>query len=269
MNDVLRDIPRPLVSPLLDGPAALNGARITHGFFTRKGGVSEGIYAGLNVGAGSNDDQEKVTENRRRVANFLAVAPDHLMTVHQVHSPDVVHVTAPFTGERPKADAMVTSVPGIAIGALSADCGPVLFADHQAGVIGSAHAGWRGALTGVLENTIEAMIGLGAKRENIVAVLGPTIGPDHYEVGPEFRAEFTAKDPSYTQYFKASGKEGHSLFDLWTFITDRLTSAGVKADCLRQCTYANEDAFYSYRRTTHRKEPDYGRQIAAIAIIAD
>ncbi|WP_343312441.1 peptidoglycan editing factor PgeF [Brucella sp. BE17] len=269
MNESLRDQPHPLLSRLLDGQAGHNGARIAHGFFTRRGGVSEGIYAGLNVGAGSNDAPEKVTENRRRVADFLGVAPDHLMTVHQVHSPDVVHVTGPITGERPKADAMVTSVPGIAIGALSADCGPVLFADHAAGVIGAAHAGWRGALTGVLENTIEAMIGLGARRENIVAVLGPTIGPDNYEVGSEFRAEFTAKDSSYTKYFRTSGKEGHHLFDLWTFITDRLTSAGVEADCLRQCTYANEDEFYSYRRTTHRKEPDYGRQIAAIAIIAD
>jgi len=164
---------------------------------------------------------------------------------------------------------MVTNVPGIAIGALSADCGPVLFADHEAGVIGSAHAGWRGAFTGVLENTIEAMIELGAKRENIVAVLGPTIGPENYEVGPEFYAEFTGKDVSYDKYFQPSGKEGHKLFDLWTFITDRLAKANVKAEALRQCTYANEDQFYSYRRTTHRNEPDYGRQIAAIAIVND
>ncbi len=265
----MTDQPQPLRSKLLDGPAAQNGTRIVHGFFTRKGGVSQGIYKGLNVGAGSNDEPEKVTENRRRVAETLGVAPDHLMSVHQVHSPDVVHVTAPFTGERPKADAMVTNVPGLAIGALSADCGPVLFADHQAGVIGSAHAGWRGALTGVLENTIDAMIGLGAKRENIVAVLGPTIGPDNYEVGPEFYSAFLERNPAYTAYFQPSDKPEHKLFDLWTFITDRLSAAGVKAEALRACTYADGEQFYSYRRTTHRKEPDYGRQIAAIAIIND
>ncbi|MDT6939091.1 peptidoglycan editing factor PgeF [Brucella pseudogrignonensis] len=265
----MTDKPQPLRSPLLDGPAGTNGKRIAHGFFTRKGGVSDGIYAGLNVGSGSNDVPELVTENRRRVAETLGVAPDHLITVHQVHSPDVVYVTEPLSTPRPKADAMVTNIPGIAIGALSADCGPVLFADHQAGVIGSAHAGWRGAFTGVLENTIEAMIKLGAKRENIIAVLGPTIGSDNYEVGPEFYAEFTGKDASFATYFQPSDKEDHKLFDLWAFITDRLAAAGVKADALRECTYADEDQFYSYRRTTHRGEPDYGRQIAAIAIIKD
>ncbi|KAB2733715.1 peptidoglycan editing factor PgeF [Brucella intermedia] len=265
----MTDMPQPLRSPLLEKPVGQNGKRIAHGFFTRKGGVSDGIYTGLNVGSGSNDVPEKVAENRRRVAESLGVAPDHLMTVHQVHSPDVLLVTEPFGSPRPKADAMVTNVPGIAIGALSADCGPVLFADHEAGIIGSAHAGWRGAFGGVLENTIEAMIGLGAKRENIVAVLGPTIGPDNYEVGPEFYAEFIGRDPAYTAYFRPSDKAGHKLFDLWTFITDRLTKAGVQAESLRQCTYADEDQFYSYRRTTHRNEPDYGRQIAAIAIIED
>lgn len=265
----MTDKPQPLRSPLLEGPAGQNGRRIAHGFFTREGGVSEGIYAGLNVGAGSNDAPEKVAENRRRVAGWLGVAPDSLLTVHQVHSPDVLHVTEPFAGPRPKADAMVTNVPGIAIGALSADCGPVLFADHAAGVIGSAHAGWRGAFTGVLENTVDAMIGLGAKCENIVAVLGPTIGPDNYEVGPEFHAEFLGRNAAYAAYFAPSQKDGHQLFDLWSFITDRLTQAGVQAEALRRCTYAEEDRFYSYRRTTHRKEPDYGRQIAAIALLTD
>lgn len=265
----MTDKPQPLRSSLLDGPAGSNGKRIAHGFFTRKGGVSNGIYAGLNVGSGSNDIPELVTENRRRVAEALGVASDHLITVHQVHSPDVVYVAEPLSTPRPKADAMVTNIPGIALGALSADCGPVLFADHEAGVIGSAHAGWRGAFTGVLENTVDAMIKLGAKRENIIAVLGPTIGPDKYEVGPEFYAEFTLKDPSFVKYFQPSKKDDHKLFNLWTFITDRLTAAGVKADALRQCTYADEDQFYSYRRTTHRNEPDYGRQIAAITIIRD
>ncbi|MFQ0813526.1 polyphenol oxidase [Brucella anthropi] len=265
----MTDTPQPLRSPLLEKPVGQNGKRIAHGFFTRKGGVSDGIYRGLNVGIGSNDAPEKVAENRRRVAESLGVAPGHLMTVHQVHSPDVVHVTEPLGMPRPKADAMVTNVPGIALGALSADCGPVLFADHQAGVIGSAHAGWRGAFGGVLENTIEAMIGLGARRENIVAVLGPTIGPENYEVGPEFHAEFIGRDPKYTAYFRPSKKPEHHLFDLWTFITDRLTKAGVQAGSLRQCTYADEEQFYSYRRATHRNEPDYGRQIAAIAIKKD
>ncbi|MFD1199378.1 peptidoglycan editing factor PgeF [Brucella gallinifaecis] len=265
----MSDKPQPLRSPLLDGPAGQNGKHIVHGFFTRKGGVSEGIYSGLNVGSGSNDVPQLVQENRRRVAETLGVAPDHLITVHQVHSPDVIYVTKPLGTPRPKADAMVTDIPGIAIGALSADCGPVLFADHQAGIIGSAHAGWRGAFTGVLENTIEAMIRLGAKRENIIAVLGPTIGPENYEIGPEFYSEFTGKDPSFAKYFQPSAKDDHKLFDLWAFITDRLTAAGVKAEALRQCTYADEKQFYSYRRTTHRGEPDYGRQIAAIAIVTD
>lgn len=265
----MTDMLQPIRSPLLDKPAGQGGTRIAHGFFTRRGGVSDGIYAGLNVGSGSNDVPEKVVENRRRVAESLGVAPDRLVTVHQVHSPDVIHVTAPLPDPRPKADAMVTNVPGIAIGALSADCGPVLFADHEAGVIGSAHAGWRGAFGGVLENTVEAMIGLGARRENIVAVLGPAIGPENYEVGPEFHAEFIGRNPAYTAYFRPSDKPDHKLFDLWTFITDRLAGAGVQAEALRQCTYADEDQFYSYRRTTHRREPDYGRQIAAIAIIKE
>lgn len=263
----MNEKPQPLRSHLLDGPAGQNGLRVSHGFFTRKGGVSSGIYAGLNVGGGSDDFPENVQENRHRVASYLGVVPDNLLTVHQVHSPDVIPVTEPFGAPRPKADAMVSNVPGIAIGALSADCGPVLFADHQAGVIGSAHAGWRGALTGVLENTINAMIELGAQRENIVAVLGPTIGPDNYEVGPEFYAQFIDKDQTFTTYFKPSAKVDHKLFDLWAFIIDRLTGAGVKAEALRQCTYADEDQFYSYRRATHRNEVDYGRQIAAIAII--
>lgn len=262
----MSDTPKPLRSPLLDTVDSSADKRIVHGFFTRRGGISTGIYAGLNVGGGSDDVAAHVEHNRQLVAKTLGVAAENLMTVHQVHSPDVLTITAPFQPPRPKADAMVTNVPGIALGALSADCGPVLFADHQAGVIGSAHAGWRGALSGVLENTIEAMINLGAKRENIVAVLGPTIGPDNYEVGPEFYAEFTAKDPSYQSYFRPSSNDEHKMFDLWRFITDRLTAAGIKASALEQCTYAHEDQFFSYRRATHRNEPDYGRQIAAIAI---
>ncbi|PYE87349.1 peptidoglycan editing factor PgeF [Phyllobacterium leguminum] len=258
--------PAPIHQPLLDAGKD-NG--ITHGFFTRQGGVSEGIYHSLNIGAGSNDEPRNVAENRRRVAESLGVEPEKLLTVHQVHSPDVVTVTAPFNGERPKADAMVTNVPGIALGALSADCGPVLFADIEARVIGSAHAGWRGAIDGVLENTVEAMIALGAERSRIVAVLGPTIGPENYEVGQEFFAQFIARVASYERYFRPSAQENHHMFDLWSFILDRLKAAGVQADAVKECTYADETRFFSYRRATHRKEPDYGRQISAIAIVGE
>ncbi|RCS25547.1 peptidoglycan editing factor PgeF [Phyllobacterium salinisoli] len=257
------DRPAPIRSPLLQ---AGDGKNIVHGFFTRQGGISQGIYQGLNVGAGSHDQPQHVAENRRKVAQSLGVQPDHLLTVHQVHSPDVIIVTRPFEGERPKADAMVTATPGIALGALSADCGPVLFADIEARVIGSAHAGWRGAIGGVLENTVEAMIALGADRSRIVAVLGPTIGPENYEVGPEFFAQFVERDASYAGYFSPSPQDGYKMFDLWSFIIDRLEAAGVAADALRQCTYANEAQFFSYRRATHRNEADYGRQISAIAI---
>lgn len=258
--------PQPLRSTQLEKPDASSGSTIVHGFFNRVGGISEGIYAGLNVGTGSNDNQDHVSENRRLVAEFLGVKPENLTTVHQVHSPNVVKVTEPLSSPKPQADAMVTNVPGIALGALTADCGPVLFADHQAGIIGAAHAGWRGALGGVLENTITAMIELGAARENIIAVLGPTIGPENYEVGAEFYQQFLRENNDFAQYFAPSVKPEHYMFNLWRFITDRLEKAGVQATALEECTYADETRFFSYRRTTHRAEPDYGRQIAAIAI---
>jgi YfiH family protein len=259
----LHDRPAPLRSSLLGSPET---PRIAHGFFTRKGGVSDGIYRGLNIGTGSNDNREHVLENRRRVAETLGAPLSHLVTVHQVHSPDVITVTAPINGARPKADAMVTATPGIIIGALSADCGPILFSDSEAGVIGAAHAGWRGALDGVLGNTVDAMVALGAKRERINAVLGPTIGPENYEVGAEFHDKFVGTDPSYKSFFRDSVKENHKMFDLWAFITMQLQRAGVNGSSLNLCTYADEDQFFSYRRTTHRKEPDYGRQISAITI---
>ncbi|MEJ1120091.1 peptidoglycan editing factor PgeF [Phyllobacterium sp. CCNWLW109] len=255
--------PAPLRSSLLGSPGQ---NRIDHGFFTRRGGVSDGIYRGLNVGSGSNDNQVNVTENRRRVAETLGVPLSQLVTVHQVHSPDVITVTSPLTGDRPKADAMVTATPGIVIGALSADCGPILFADPDAGVIGAAHAGWRGAIGGVLGNTVEAMIGLGAKRDRIQAVLGPTIGPDNYEVGQEFYEQFVLTNSSFSKFFRESTNENHKMFDLWAFIITQLEQAGVNASALELCTYADEDQFFSYRRTTHRNEPDYGRQISAITI---
>jgi polyphenol oxidase len=255
--------PEPLRSPLL---AKAGAQGIRHGFFTRAGGVSEGVYRGLNIGVGSDDDPALVQENRRRVSEWMGVAPDALLSVYQVHSPDVIVATGPFPGPRPRADAMVTDRAGLALGASSADCGPVLFADAEARVIGAAHAGWKGALAGVLDNTIDAMEKLGAVRERIVAVLGPSIGPENYEVGAEFVERFTDADSGNQRYFKPSKNGGHSMFDLNRYTLDRLRKAGVTAESLDRCTYAEEDLFYSYRRTTHRGEADYGRQISAIVL---
>jgi YfiH family protein len=255
--------PDPVRSPALD---AMLPSGIRHGYFTRLGGVSAGIYEGLNIGTGSHDDPEKIRENRRRVALWMGVAPEHLLTAYQIHSPDVIVVDGPFEGERPKADALVTDTPGIALGVSTADCGPVLFADPERRVIGAAHAGWKGALIGVLENTVAAMERLGASRERIVAVLGPSIGPANYEVGPEFVERFVADDAGNERYFAASSRSGHAMFDLNAYTVDRLKRAGVRAEKLDRCTYAEEDLFYSYRRTTHRKEADYGRQISAIVL---
>ena len=261
MLETLR--PEPIRSPVLE-KFAENGVR--HGFFTRAGGVSQGIYRGLNAGVGSNDSSTDVAENRVRIAAWMGVAPGRLVTLHQVHSADAIVVHEPFGASRPKADAMVTDRPGIALGVLAADCGPVLYADAEAGVVGAAHAGWKGALTGVLEATIEAMEGLGAKRTRIAAVLGPSIGPENYEVGPEFVARFVEADSSNDTYFSPSPSAGHAMFDLNRYTVDRLARAGVEASMIGCCTYADEDDFFSYRRATHRGEPDYGRQISAIAL---
>jgi purine-nucleoside/S-methyl-5'-thioadenosine phosphorylase / adenosine deaminase len=255
--------PEPVRSPALD---ELRNAGIRHGYFTRAGGVSDGIYQSLNIGTGSHDDPEKVRENRRRVAAWMGVRPELLLTAYQIHSPDVLVVRGAFEGERPKADALVTDTPGVALGVSTADCGPVLFADAEARVIGAAHAGWKGAFTGVLENTIAAMERLGAGRERIVAVLGPSIGPGNYEVGPEFIERFETDDAGNRGYFVPSPKAGHAMFDLNGYTVDRLSRAGVMAGKLDRCTYAEEDLFFSYRRTTHRQQPDYGRQISAIVL---
>ena len=253
----------PIQSDALAGHSA-NGIR--HGFFTREGGVSGGLYAGLNVGLGSDDRRDLVEENRARVAGWLGVQPARLASPWQVHSPDAVVVDRPFEGERPQADAIVTATPGLAIGVVTADCGPVLFADARAGVIGAAHAGWKGALTGVLENTISAMETLGAARGNIVAVLGPSISQANYEVGPEFVARFCAAEEGNDRWFSPSHRSEHAMFDLQGYTVDRLARAGVSASMTGHCTYADEPAFFSYRRTTHRAEPDYGRQISAIVL---
>ena len=258
-----RTRPDPLRSPLLDTAAP---AGIRHGYFTRIGGVSEGLYRGLNTGTGSADDQALVRENRRRIAEWMGVPADHLMTAFQIHSPDVIVVREPFSGERPKADGIVTDRPGIAVGASSADCGPVLFADPEARIVGAAHAGWKGAFTGVLENTVAAMESLGAHRENIIAVLGPSISAKNYEVGPEFVERFIAAEAGNSRYFEPAARPGHALFDLNLYTVERLKAAGVTAEALYRCTYAEEDLFYSYRRATHRSEADYGRHVSAIVL---
>ena len=255
--------PSPLQSPALGD---LAGCGIAHGFFTRAGGVSEGLYSGLNVGLGSRDEPARIHENRARVAGWFGSAPENLASLYQVHSPDVVIVSEPATEDRPKADGQATATPGIVLGILTADCGPVLFADPEARVIGAAHAGWKGAFDGVLENTITAMETLGARRKRIVASLGPSISQRNYEVGPEFHARFVERNDEWRRFFAPSAKEGHYLFDLPNLTIGRLRAAGVQADNLDICTYADEDRFFSYRRTTHRNEPDYGRQISAIML---
>ena len=243
-------------------------ARIRHGFFTRSGGVSQGVYASLNGGVGSNDAPDKVAENRARMAATLGVAPDRLLTAYQIHSPDVVVADQPWTRDsRPRADAIVTRTRALAIGISTADCGPLLLADAEAGVIGAAHAGWRGALTGVIEAAIAAMEKLGAERSRIAAALGPTIRQPNYEVGPEFVERFLAADADNARFFAPSERAGHALFDLTGYIADRLQRAGiVNFEDLGLCTYAEPERFFSYRRTTRLGEPDYGRHINAIAL---
>jgi len=254
------------LSPLTHAALALPGIR--HGYFTRQGGVSSGIYATLNGGQGSSDDPALVRENRGRMADWLGVARERFVACYQVHSPDVITVAEPWTRENaPKADAMVTREKGLAIAVSTADCGPVLFADAQAGVVGAAHSGWKGAFTGVLEATLGAMEGLGARRQDIVAVLGPMISAAAYEVGPEFVERFVAVQADNDRFFVPSERKDHAMFDLPAYIRARLTLAGVgRFEDLALCTYADEERFFSYRRVTHRKEPDYGRLIHAIAL---
>jgi polyphenol oxidase len=241
-------------------------ADIPHGFLGRRGGVSEGICWGLNAGLGSHDDAAAVAENRRRAGQ--AVAPDAtLVGLYQIHSADVVTVTAPYPdAERPRADALVTDRPGIALGIVTADCAPVLLADLQAGVIGAAHAGWKGALSGVIDNSIAAMEALGADRARIVAAVGPCIARASYEVDEAFRARFAAEDRETDRFF-ADGKPGHAWFDLEAYVAHRLATAGIgRVETLGEDTYSQPDRFYSYRRATHGGEPDYGRQISLIAL---
>jgi len=250
-----------LASPLL---SAIPGLR--HAFFSRDGGVSGGIYASLNGGIGSSDDPGNVAENRRRMAEQMGVRPENFLSLWQIHSPDAVVASGPWPGERPRADAIVTRTEGLAIGATAADCGPILFVDPSARVIGAAHAGWKGALTGVLESTVAAMEKLGAERSGIVAAIGPLIRQHSYEVGGEFVERFIEADAENAMFFLPSTREGHAMFDLAAFIRMRLENAGVlMIDDTGIDTYSDE-RFYSYRRSVHRKEPDYGRHVHAIAL---
>jgi polyphenol oxidase len=251
-----------LASSLL---SAIPGLR--HAFFTREGGASRGIYESLNGGLGSNDEPATVAENRRRMAEQMGVAADRLINAHQIHSPDALVATGPWpAGPRPKADALVTSTPNLAIAVSTADCGPILFVDPKVRVIGAAHAGWKGALTGILESTIDAMEKLGANRNGIIAAIGPLIRQDSYEVGGEFVERFLDADADNAVYFIPSQREGHAMFDLAGYIRLRLENAGVLTiDDLGIDTYSDERC-YSYRRSVHRNEPDYGRHIHAIAL---
>ena len=245
-------------SPLLDGTH--------HGFFTRRGGASSGIFAGLNCGPGSSDQTAIVQTNRERVAAAMQVPIERLFTIHQTHSADVVVAQDDQPATKPKADALVTATPGTAIAILTADCQPVLFADTKAQVIGAAHAGWRGALDGVLDNTVDAMIKAGAKREDIRAVIGPSISQAAYEVGEEFFERFYDADPENARFF-ANGEAGKYMFDLPAYGLMRLRATGIhEAEWTRHCTYSDPDRFFSFRRSVHRKEADYGRLIASIRL---
>ncbi len=250
----------------IDAARVRGFGEVPHGFLGRRGGVSTGLVAGLKVGLGYADDPAAVAENRRRAA--YAVLPGApLVTAYQVHSADVVTVTQPWPDEaRPRADALVTDRPGILLGILTADCAPVLFLDPQAGVVGAAHAGWKGALAGVTDATLDAMEALGAARGRIVAAIGPCIARASYEVDEAFFARFAAVDPADARFF-ADGRDGHHQFDLEAYVAHRLAAAGVgRVTALGRDTYADAEGYYSFRRATHRGEPDYGRQISLIGL---
>lgn len=254
MQTTLEILTHPLLEP------------VRHGFFTRRGGASSGLFAGLNCGYGSSDQAEMVSINRGRAADAMGVAPTRLATVHQVHSAEVATLRAgddPLSFAKIRADGLVTNQPGVALAVLTADCQPVLLADPQAGVIGAVHAGWRGALAGVLEAAVGAMADLGATR--IRAVIGPCISQRHYEVGDEFMDEVLAEDPDHHRFF-SGGPNGRPMFDLPSFGLARLREAGVEAEWTGHCTYADPDRFYSYRRSTHLHEADYGRLISVITL---
>ena len=254
----------PISHALLEDPSG----RIRHGFFGRAGGVSDGLYRSLNCGLGSGDDPEAVAENRGRAMSACGMASAALCTAYQVHSADALVVTAPWPRDKaPRVDAMATATPGLALAILTADCVPVLLADREAGVIGAAHAGWRGALNGVVEAAADAMLGLGAQANCIRAVIGPAIGAASYEVGPEFPAPFLARDPQDEDLFAPAGREGHFLFDITRYVARRLHALGLAAVATTGGdTCAEDERFFSYRRSVHRSEPDYGRNISIVAL---
>jgi polyphenol oxidase len=239
---------------------------VPHGFLGRQGGVSTGVHAGLNVGAGSSDDRDSIAENRRRAIDMVLPGAE-LATVHQIHSAEARYVAAPWTmDERPEADAMVTDRPGLLLGILTADCAPVLLADAQAGVVGAAHAGWRGALAGVTDSAIAAMEGIGARRDRIAAAIGPSIALPSYQVDEEFRRRFASDDPANARFFTTAASD-RLHFDLPAYVRHRLIAAGIdEVETIHLDTYSSPDRFYSYRRSTHRNEPDYGRQISLIGL---
>jgi YfiH family protein len=250
-----------LTSPLL---GALAGVR--HGFFTRVGGISEGVYAGLNAGPGSGDDPVRVAQNRRLAAAWLGVAPERLLSAYQIHSAEALTVTGPWTS-RPEADALATATPGLALGALAADCAPVLIADAEARVVAAAHAGWKGALGGVVASAVEAMVALGARPERMVAAVGPCIGPASYEVGVEFLARFVSADAAFARFFAPGAAADKRQFDLPAFVLGRLAAAGVAhAEWVGCDTYPDAERFFSNRRALHCGEADYGRLLSAIAL---
>jgi YfiH family protein len=256
------------VTAIVQAHALARLAGIRHAFFTRAGGVSEGVYASLNAGVGSEDVPVNVAENRARMAAAMGVPSQRFLTCYQIHSPQAVVAIEPWEADaRPRADAIVTAVPGLAIGVSTADCGPVLFADGDAGVIGAAHAGWRGALAGVTDTTIATMERLGATRGRIVAAVGPMIRQANYETGPDLRDRFIAADAANARFFRPAAREAHFMFDLAGYVVARLAAAGVGTiEDVDACTYADAERFYSYRRMTHRGEADYGRHVNAIVL---
>jgi YfiH family protein len=253
---------------MLQAQSLTNLPGVRHAFFTRAGGVSKGIYESLNSGVGSNDKPENVNENRARMAASLGVTADRFLTAYQIHSPTVMVAETPWSAaDRPRADAIVTRTPGLAIGVSTADCGPVLMTDPEARVIGAAHAGWRGALTGVIEAAIAAMETLGAKRNRIVAAVGPMIRQPNYEVGQDLLDRFVAAEPDNVRFFAPAQRPGHRMFDLAGYVVSTLQRAGIEQiEDIGHCTYADPAQFYSYRRATHRAEPDYGRHVNAIVL---
>lgn len=255
------------MKPVLSS-ALLKLGSIKHGFFTREGGNSSGIYASLNCGRGSNDDPKAVEKNRQDISGYFGIASHQLISPHQVHSANVIGVTEAFPSANiPRVDGLVTATPRLALGILTADCGPILFADEKSRVIGACHSGWKGAIGGVIQNTIGKMEDLGARRTSITAVLGPVISQEAYEVGPEFKENFITEATENKIYFRSSSRAEHFMFDLETFIIDILVQQELHhIESMNICTYGDEDRFFSYRRSTHRSEPDYGRQLSAICL---